>query len=673
MKTHFITIIYFFVLTTASLGQSMVITGVIDGPLTGGTPKAIEFFVTANITDLSQYGFGSANNGGGSDGEEFTFPAVAATAGDFIYVASETTEFTNFFGFAPDYTSGDAAINGDDAIELFFNGNVVDVFGEISAAPGVWAYTDGWAYRNSITGPDGTTFNASNWLFSGINALDGESTNAGATTPFPTATYSLTDDTPPSWITGFPLINNLSSTSFDIIGQLNEPGDIYYVVILHNEAAPSSAQVVAGTAPGAVQTSGNFNVPTASTDAVSSVSGLTAGTDYDLYVVAQDDETTPNLQASPIKFDFPESIAITEFLNNSLGSETTNEWIELYNFGNVDIDLTGWTISDEDGDNIAISAGTIASQDFVILSKSKSSFETQWLAGVPDTRVIELSITLADIGDEIILSDTYGNIKWSLAYADDETEGRATFLDYADDGSTTIFGSKASPGVVRNGNDVSGSIGYESNNSTTDSDAFTSTLSDVGSPLAGSYSAALPVVLVSFWGLELSNGVALNWITKSETDNDGFEIEKSSDGFSYEKIGFVDGHGTTNKEAHYSFIDNVAIANSYYRLRQLDFNGNFEYSHSIFVGTKAGKTEVGISPNPYASHQNLHISMPMLESGNINWGLVDITGKVLTIESVKSEKMEEVIEEYLNQINIGIYHLTLDNGQDKYTIRVVKR
>ncbi|MGF1493859.1 MAG: hypothetical protein ACFBSC_15675, partial [Microcoleaceae cyanobacterium] len=90
------------------MSSSLVISGVIDGPLSGGIPKAVEFYAADDISDLSTYGFGSANNGGGSDGEEFTFPAVSAAAGDFIYVASESTGFTNFFGFAPDYTSSAA-------------------------------------------------------------------------------------------------------------------------------------------------------------------------------------------------------------------------------------------------------------------------------------------------------------------------------------------------------------------------------------------------------------------------------------------------------------------------------------------------------------------------------------------------------------------------------------
>ena len=176
----------------ASAQLELVVSGVIDGPLSGGVPKAVEVYVVTDIADLSIYGLGGANNGGGSDGEEFTFPAVAASAGDFIYVASQAAGFTTFFCFAPDYTSSAASINGDDAIELFKDGSVIDVFGDINVDGNgePWEYLDGWAYRVDGTGPDGSTFALSNWTFSGPNALDGESTNDTAATPFPLGTFA---------------------------------------------------------------------------------------------------------------------------------------------------------------------------------------------------------------------------------------------------------------------------------------------------------------------------------------------------------------------------------------------------------------------------------------------------------------------------------------------------
>jgi len=179
--------------TAASPSDALVLTGVIDGPLTGGTPKAVELYVAADIADLSMYGLGSANNGGGTDGEEFTFPAVSVTAGQYLYLATDSIFFNDWFGFYPNFTHSSATnINGDDAIELFYNSNVVDIFGDINVdgTGQPWEHLDGWAYRNSSTGPDGSVFVLGSWSFSGVNALDGETTNAAAATPFPAGTYT---------------------------------------------------------------------------------------------------------------------------------------------------------------------------------------------------------------------------------------------------------------------------------------------------------------------------------------------------------------------------------------------------------------------------------------------------------------------------------------------------
>ncbi|AUP78203.1 fibronectin type III domain-containing protein [Flavivirga eckloniae] len=216
---------YFFVIAISFLctlvaNSQIIITGVFDGPLPGGLPKGVELYVTENVPDLSIYSIGSANNGGGTDGEEFTFPTVAANSGDFIYVASEATAFLNFFGFSPDYTNSAANINGDDAVELFKSGAVIDVFGDInvdgSGQP--WEYLDGWAYRNNTTGPDGITFVLANWSFSGTNALDGETSNTGATIPFPIGSYGgggTGDTEAPSTPTNL-TVSNTTTTSTDL-------------------------------------------------------------------------------------------------------------------------------------------------------------------------------------------------------------------------------------------------------------------------------------------------------------------------------------------------------------------------------------------------------------------------------------------------------------------------
>jgi hypothetical protein len=172
--------------------QDLIITGVIDGTLTGGNPKAVELYAVNDIPDLTLYGIGSANNGGGSDGQEFTLSGTSASAGDFLYVTADDGPFFGYFGVAAQYVSDAAGINGDDAIELYYNGSVIDVFGDInvdgSGQP--WEYADGWAYRVSGTGPDGTTFVESNWTYSGADALDlCDTDNASCASMFPIGTY----------------------------------------------------------------------------------------------------------------------------------------------------------------------------------------------------------------------------------------------------------------------------------------------------------------------------------------------------------------------------------------------------------------------------------------------------------------------------------------------------
>ena len=188
-------IIYTFFLSLLTMGISaqsdLVLTAVFDGPLAGGTPKGFEFYATAEIADLSTYAIGVANNGGGTDGIEYTFPADIVTAGSYVYVASETDGFNAFFGFMPNYVDGIANINGDDAVELYKDGAVVDVFGdiELDGTDEPWEHLDGWAYRLPSTGPDGSTFQLGSWTFSGINAFDGTTVNASAPTPMPIGTY----------------------------------------------------------------------------------------------------------------------------------------------------------------------------------------------------------------------------------------------------------------------------------------------------------------------------------------------------------------------------------------------------------------------------------------------------------------------------------------------------
>ena len=193
--------IFAVVLMASPAAAQLVITGVMDGPLPYGVPKMVELYACDDIADLSIYGLGCANNGGGTDGVEFTFPADAMAAGTFIYCedfdSRNATAFFDYMGFNSDYDAGSGAgTNGDDAIELFLltgvDPVVVDVHGDrdLSGSGQPWEYLDGWSKRITLTGPDGSTFVLANWTFSGANALDGCLTNDTCVSIFPVGGYT---------------------------------------------------------------------------------------------------------------------------------------------------------------------------------------------------------------------------------------------------------------------------------------------------------------------------------------------------------------------------------------------------------------------------------------------------------------------------------------------------
>ena len=113
------------------------------------------------------------------------------------------------------------------------------------------------------------------------------------------------------------------------------------------------------------------------------------------------------------------------------------------------------------------------------------------------------------------------------------------------------------------------------------------------------YNNVIPVELVSFKGEQIDDLVFLDWKTATEFNNSGFEIlRKDQNDNEWNSIGFVPGFGTTTEPKSYSFNDeNVAIGTYKYRLKQIDFDGTFTYSHEIEV-------EVDFTPKEFVLYQN---------------------------------------------------------------------
>lgn len=126
--------------------------------------------------------------------------------------------------------------------------------------------------------------------------------------------------------------------------------------------------------------------------------------------------------------------------------------------------------------------------------------------------------------------------------------------------------------------------------------------------------SGVPVELTSFSASGSKDGVRLNWETATETNNHRFEIERSKDNKSFSVIGFVNGKGTSTEISKYSFIDKGLNAGKYYyRLKQYDFNGSFDYSKSIEINYSVAQ-DFSLDqnyPNPFNPTTTLSFGLPV--------------------------------------------------------------
>ena len=127
-------------------------------------------------------------------------------------------------------------------------------------------------------------------------------------------------------------------------------------------------------------------------------------------------------------------------------------------------------------------------------------------------------------------------------------------------------------------------------------------------------SGVVPVELTSFSASVGKNEVRLNWETASETNNRGFEIERSIDNSKFSTIGFVHGKGTTTESSRYNYVDkNLTGGFYYYRLKQIDLDGRYEYSKIVEVNFSV-PTEYRVSqnyPNPFNPSTSIEFALPV--------------------------------------------------------------
>jgi hypothetical protein len=185
----------------------------------------------------------------------------------------------------------------------------------------------------------------------------------------------------------------------------------------------------------------------------------------------------------------------------------------------------------------------------------------------------------------------------------------------------------------------------------------------------------IPVELASFTASVNEKNVTLNWVTATEVNNQGFEIEKKS-GNGFENIGYVAGFGTSSETHSYSFVDHSLNEGTYsYRLKQIDYDGTFEYSDVV---------EVDVSvPDVFALEQNY--PNPFNPATQIDFSLAADSKVTLNVYSLLGEKVATLVNSNLTagshqvdfdatNLNSGVYFYRIEaNGNDGTNFTNVKK
>ncbi|HMS65959.1 MAG TPA: T9SS type A sorting domain-containing protein [Ignavibacteria bacterium] len=262
-----------------------------------------------------------------------------------------------------------------------------------------------------------------------------------------------------------------------------------------------------------------------------------------------------------------------------------------------------------------------------VLSVTQRNNETPPSQSSP---VINVNTTAVNPGSTITNPNViYQDYWFTVSYTGNDYLGNATYNLAID---VTYFTNRSNLYIIQRADQTGPWTCL--NTSVSLDEVFTTGLTSFGDfALAGdSVTQPLPVELSSFVSVINNNDVTLNWSTVSEINNSGFDVERSSvqnGSGQWSKVGSVSGNGTTDITNYYSFTDKALNSGRYsYRLKQIDFNGNFEYfnlSNEVNIGIPVKFSLSQNYPNPF--NPSTKINYEMAFDGNVSLKIFDISGK----------------------------------------------
>lgn len=175
--------------------------------------------------------------------------------------------------------------------------------------------------------------------------------------------------------------------------------------------------------------------------------------------------------------------------------------------------------------------------------------------------------------------------------------------------------------------------------------------------------ALLPVKLLYFEANEDNGRAILNWGTATEVNNEGFMIEHTRDGEEWNALGFVEGTGTTEELQNYEFtVDGLSGGEHYFRLKQIDFDGHYEYSSiaSLYIGDEP--SQIRVFPNPLGRGQQLNIQGTFDQAE-----IYDAAGKRV----MQFQAPDALFNSAFRNLPAGFYHLVIQRDNETFKEKLI--
>ena len=313
-------------------------------------------------------------------------------------------------------------------------------------------------------------------------------------------------------------------------------------------------------------------------------------------------------------------IMITELMvNPDVIQDNDGEWFEIVNAGDEDVDISGWTLRDDGFDFHIISPDN----PFVIKPTQIRVFciqDDQTLNGDLLCDYEYGGMIMDRFIDQVILEDTDNNVVDRVDYNRlgefPALAGVSMFFTGGPDDDNNI-GSFWELAFERTGN-------YQNDDCPE--------CNELGSPGIID-NPLLPVELTAFDGLVDGTSVHLEWETGTELNNAGFEVQKKQADGVFTAVGWVAGNGTTAETVSYDFtVANLAPGNHIFRLKQVDFDGSFEFSDELLFTIESESGYYVGTPYPNPFNPTTRISFSVEQAQPVRVEVYDMLGRrVMTV------------------------------------------